>query len=183
LSMPTGTTSVRFRSYLLDMVPAAALTSGFADHIPHFGDHLAGLERFSEETAVGRNIARGQFKLAGHKDDLDRRPTPMYGMRKPQAVDAAGHLDVGEDQRDIGSGLQDRNRLVGIYRLHRSVTGVLDHIDRPHAQQHLVFNDENDGGDRRMIKDHHDKVLLTQVKENQFLPWLKMVANTDISIS
>jgi hypothetical protein len=34
-----------------------------------------------------------------------------------------------------------------------------------------------------MIKDHHDKVLLTQVKENQFLPWLKMVANTDISIS
>src|SRR3984893_15289839 len=38
-------------------------------------------------------------------------------------------------------------------------TSVLHNIDRPHAQQHLVFNDENDCGDRRTIKDHHDGAL------------------------
>ena len=80
-------------------------------------------------------------------------------VRKSEAVHAAGHLDVGEQQHDVGSGFQDCDGLVGIDRLDRRVTGVFHHIDRAHAKQHFVLDDENDRGNRRMIKGHHDGPL------------------------
>ena len=41
----------------------------------------------------------------------------MNGMRKSHAVHLAGHLDVGEHQRDVGSGFQDGDGFVGIQSL------------------------------------------------------------------
>jgi hypothetical protein len=76
-----------------------------------------------------------------------------------QSVHAARHLDVGKKQRDIGPGFENCEGGIGVHSLDRSITGVLDHIDRPHPQQHLVFNDENDCGNGQMIKDHHDGAL------------------------
>ena len=54
------------------------------------------------------------------------------------------------------SGFQDFDGLVGVDRLDAGKTGILHHIDRAHSQQHLVFDDKNDGGDGRTIEVHHD---------------------------
>ena len=55
-----------------------------------------------------------------------------------------GHLDVGEQQRNIGPRLQDAKGLVGIDGFDRRIASVFHDIDRPHAQHHVVFDDEHD---------------------------------------
>ena len=70
----------------------------------------------------------------------------MHGMRKSHAIHLAGHLDIGAHQRDVGSGFQDGDGFGGIQRLERRVSGVFHHVDRAHAQHHLVLDNENDGG-------------------------------------
>jgi hypothetical protein len=73
----------------------------------------------------------------------------MHGVGELQSVHTAGHLDVGEQQRDVGSGFENGDSLVGIHRLNRGITGVFHHIDRAHPQQHFVLDDENDGGNQQ----------------------------------
>ena len=62
-----------------------------------------------------------------------------------RSVHAAGHLDVGKQQFDIGARFEDRERIVGIDGFNGGEAGVLDHIHRAHAQQHLVFDHKNGG--------------------------------------
>ena len=88
-----------------------------------------------------------QVQLPRYHDDPDPRPTRMHGMRKSDAVHLARHLDIGADQRDVASGFQDGDGFGGILRLERRVSGVFHHVDRAHAQHHLVLDNENDGGD------------------------------------
>lgn len=66
-------------------------------------------------------------------------------MRKAYAVHAARQLDVGANERDVGSGAQDCEGFVGIQRFQRRVAGVFHHANCAHAEHHLVFYDENDG--------------------------------------
>jgi hypothetical protein len=70
----------------------------------------------------------------------------MHGVRKSHAVHWAGHLDIGAHQRDVRSGFQDGDGFGGIQRLKRGVSGIFHHVDRAHAQYHLVLDNENDGG-------------------------------------
>ena len=69
----------------------------------------------------------------------------MHRMRQLQPVHRAGHLDIGEQQRDIGAGFQDAHGLVSVDGLDGVETGVLDDIDRAHAQNHLVLDDQDVG--------------------------------------
>ncbi len=69
----------------------------------------------------------------------------MDGVGELEAVDASGHLDVGKQKFDVGAGFEDGERVVGIGCFDRGVSGVLDDIHRSHAQQHLVFDDQNGG--------------------------------------
>ena len=85
-----------------------------AHHVLHFRDHLLHVERLSEEAAVGGLVIVGQFQLTGHQDDLDQRPSLVDGVGELEAVHASGHLDVGEQQFDVGAGFEDRQRIVGI---------------------------------------------------------------------
>jgi len=78
----------------------------------------------------------------------------MHGMRKSQAVHAARHLNVGAHQRDVGSGFQDCDGFVGIQGFNWRVAGVFHHIDRAHAEHHLVLYDENDDWNARKIEHH-----------------------------
>ena len=96
-----------------------------------------------------------------YQDDLDRRPALMDRVGEFQAVHAAGHLDVSEHQRDVGSALEDCDGFVGVHRLNRGIAGIFDHIDRAHPQQHFVFDDENDCGNNGVIEGHHDRRFRT----------------------
>jgi hypothetical protein len=55
-------------------------------------------------------------------------------VRQLEPVHATRHLYVGEQQRDIGSGLEDGKSLLGIHGFDRSIAGIFDHIDRQHAE-------------------------------------------------
>ena len=117
-----------------------------ADHLAQLGDHLLHFQRLAEEAAVRRLVGIGQFDLAGHQNDLDRRPAVVDGVGEFQSVHAAGHLNVREQQRDVGTRLENGQRFVGIDGLHRGKSGILDKIDGPHAQHHLVLDHKNVGG-------------------------------------
>lgn len=94
--------------------------SGVADHAAHLGYDLPGLERLAEKLAAGRRIGARRVQLPRHRDDLDRRPTLMHGMRETQAVHTARQLNVGAHERDVGLGFQDCDSFVGI----QASTGV-----------------------------------------------------------
>lgn len=64
-------------------------------------------------------------------------------MRQLQAIHCARHLNVCKKQRDIGSRFKNGYGLIGINGLYRMKTGILDNVDRAHAQDHLVLDDEN----------------------------------------
>ena len=51
---------------------------------------------------------------------------------------------------------EDRDRFVSVHRLERRKSGVLHHIDRAQAQQHFVFDDENDTRNDEVIQHPHD---------------------------
>ncbi len=67
-------------------------------------------------------------------------------VRKSQAVHAARHLDVGAHQRDVGPGFQDGDGFIGIDGLKWRVAGVFHHVDRAHAEHHLILHNKNDSG-------------------------------------
>ena len=52
---------------------------------------------------------------------------------------------------------EDFYGLVRIDSFDGGVAGILHHIDRPHAQEHFVFNDENDW--RGCGMDHHARAF------------------------
>jgi hypothetical protein len=64
-------------------------------------------------------------------------------------------MNVGEQQPDAETGFEDCEGGVGIHGFNRNVTGVFHHIDRPHAQENLVFNDENSCRGDGVVQDHH----------------------------
>ena len=99
------------------------------------------------------------LQLSGDQDDLDLRPARMHSVREHQAVHCSRHLNVGKQQRDIGSGVEDGNSFGCIHCLDWCEAGVRHHIDGVHSQQHLVFDDENERGDNGVIKEHRDRRL------------------------
>ena len=64
-------------------------------------------------------------------------------MSQFQAVHAAGHLNVGEQQRNVRTGLQNGEGLIGVYSFDSVKTGILHDVDGPHTQYHLVFDDKD----------------------------------------
>jgi hypothetical protein len=125
-----------------------------SDHVLHFRNHLRAVERFAKEAAVGGLVGVGQFQLTGDQDDLDQRPALVNRIGELEPIDAARHLDVGKQQFDVGSGFEDRQRIVGIGCFNGVKAGVLDDIHRAHAQQHLVFDDEDGGRGVRRTQSH-----------------------------
>ena len=67
----------------------------------------------------------------------------MHGVGQLQAIHAAGHLNIGKQQRDVRAGFQNGNRLVGIDGFDGMEPGILHDVDGAHAQHHLVLDDED----------------------------------------
>ena len=75
------------------------------------------------------------------RDDLDGRPSAPDRPGEPEAVHRSGHLDIREDHGDVATGLQQKDRLVGVGGLQNFEPRFLDHVDRGHAG--FVFDDED----------------------------------------
>ena len=98
---------------------------------------------FSQESRAG-----GQFKLngkSGRYDQVDRRPAPAYGVRQLQSAHGTGHLDVREHGADVPAMLQYRDGVVGIGCFQRNIAGILHHLDRVHADERFILDDQDHG--------------------------------------
>lgn len=66
------------------------------------------------ELAPGRQIARPHSHEAGRGEYLDGWPPVPDEAGELQPIHRTRHLDIGEDDVDIGTGLEDRDGLVGV---------------------------------------------------------------------
>jgi hypothetical protein len=129
--------------------------SGVTDHIPNLIHHFPGAHRLCEKAALWGNVGGNRFQLPRQEDDLDLRPARTDGVREGEAIRRAGHLDVGEQQSHIGTRFKDRDGGSHVGGLDRFIACVLDDIDRAHAQQHLILDEEDDFGRCRLIERGH----------------------------
>ena len=79
----------------------------------------------------------------------------MHRVGELQAVNTAGHLNIGEQHGDIRTGLKNRDCLVGVDSFDGIEPRVLYDVDSAHAENHLVFDDKN-VRHLRKIRRHRD---------------------------
>ncbi len=65
-------------------------------------------------------------------------------MGELEAVHRARHLDVSENQVNIGTRFQDAYCLVGIGRFNHIEAGGRHQVHGTHSDDRIVFNDQND---------------------------------------
>ena len=71
---------------------------------------------------------------------FDRR-----AAREREAVDRAGHVDVGEEDANVRTALQERQALVPGSGLDDLEPGILQEVDGEHPDERFVLDDEDDG--------------------------------------
>jgi hypothetical protein len=112
-------------------------------HRLELGNHSLDAQRFGKEAAVGWSFRIWRIDLAGNQDDLDSGPAVVHRVGQFQAVHAAGHLNVGEEQRYVRTGLQNGDGFIGVDSLNRTKPRILHNVNGTHAQNHLVFDDKD----------------------------------------
>ena len=115
-----------------------------ADHFLELANHLLDFERLGEEAAVVGLVGIGDRDLPRDQDDLDVGPAGMNRMGELQPVHAAGHLNVGEQQRNVVARFEHLDGLVGAYGLDRHEPGIFNDVHGAHPQDHFVFDDQDD---------------------------------------
>ena len=116
-ALPAGWLCARFRMQrLYDQLGDIArydFQCALTDHVLHFRDHLLHLERLSKEAAVG-----GLSLSVGFNWPETRMILITASVRGPHepASDrpCSRHLNIREQQLDIGAGLKNSERVVGI---------------------------------------------------------------------
>jgi hypothetical protein len=73
--------------------------------------------RLGKKAAACRQAAFLEDGVARREDEFDRGPALADMVGQFDAVHRARHLDVGEDEVDVGAGFEDADRLVGVARL------------------------------------------------------------------
>ena len=66
-----------------------------------------------QKTAALRQIAGIDFDVARSGHDFDRRPAVPNRGRKLETIHAARHLEVGEDDGDVGASFENSNGFIG----------------------------------------------------------------------
>ena len=74
---------------------------------------------------------------------MNRRPAVADRPRELQPAQCAGHLNVGKNDTDVVSVLQDPDRGVSIGRFQNCIASVLQHVDSANANNRFVLNDED----------------------------------------
>jgi hypothetical protein len=133
------------RWYLKEDIGGYDFERTLTDHFLYFRNHLVHFKRLSKEAAVGGPFAVSQRQFAGNKDDLDGWPPFVDGVRQFQAIHTPGHLNIREQKIDIRARFENGEGFVGVHGFYRGEARVLHDVHRAHAQQHLVFDDENLG--------------------------------------
>jgi DNA-binding CsgD family transcriptional regulator len=84
----------------------------------------------------------------------------MYLLRKSQAADSSRHIDVGEEQLDVGIRLKQFERLFTIRGFYHLKTSIFEHANRRKANQRFIFNDKNHG----VMRSHDSATLIVGLR-------------------
>ena len=87
---------------------------------------------FGQEYGAGRQIVVFDLHKARRRNDLDRWPSIPNEPGKLQTVHRARHLDIGEDNVNIGLDCEDCDGFVGVGRLDDVKAGVFDQLGGIH---------------------------------------------------
>ena len=99
---------------------------------------------------------RSLYRSCRSKYNSDVRPAVMHPLGKSQAIDSSRHIDVREEQLNVGVRLEQFERLVTVHRLDHPETGIFKHANRREANQRFIFNNENQG-----MMGSHDLATIT----------------------
>src|SRR5277367_5233534 len=114
-------------------------------HLIDLSEQLPSPVRLGYEAAFIWNLGPTRLFLTGGHHEQNMRPTFVNQPCEFDAIDAAGHLYVGEQQPHIRPPFQRSQRVFSVCSFNNGVTVVLQEVGRVQAQQLFVFDDE-DGG-------------------------------------
>jgi hypothetical protein len=108
-----------------------------------FGDLWSAVRLWQKATAR-RQVVFTDLEMTRGRHNLDRWPSTSDGRGQLQAVHGSGHLDIGKYDRDVRAIFKDQDSFVGVFRFDDIETCGPNHIDRVHADQELILDDQDD---------------------------------------
>jgi hypothetical protein len=97
-----------------------------------------------QKVTAGGQAAVANLEQSRGRYDFDRRPPAPDGGGQLQPIHGTRHMDIRENDADVEAVFKDKNRFVGVFCFDNLETSGPDHIDRVHADQALVFDDQDD---------------------------------------
>ena len=140
-----GRGPIRF-AWLTVVLPALTINNGSPErnrHFPCVPEHVCRLVGFCVKAHARRKIKR-EWPARRH-EDADGRPSLGDLTGQVCSVYRTGHADVREQQPDVCVSFEKSQRRVGVSGFEHSVSRVREHIGRPHALQHVVVGNDNQG--------------------------------------
>ena len=107
-------------------------------------DDLRGAVGLGQKVTTGGQAVGANLEQSRGRHDFDRRPPAPDGGGQLQPIHGPRHLDIGENDADVEAMFEDHDRFVGVFCFDDVESAGLDHVDRVHADQELVFDDQDD---------------------------------------
>lgn len=97
----------------------------------------------AEKPTVCGQVSQRDFAIAGGDYDLDGGPPVTDSRREFEPIHAAWHVDVREDDLDVGVRREDDYGLVGIRCLEDFEPDILKLIGNVHSEKNFIFYDKD----------------------------------------
>jgi hypothetical protein len=104
--------------------------------------HVATI-RFPHEVAIVGNIVLTRPQRAGGHQQQDARPPLVNLPRELYAVASWRHLNIGEQEADVGPGFKNGQSFCRIASLNHRISGVFQKLSGMHPKKLFIINDKN----------------------------------------
>lgn len=96
---------------------------------------------FADKPAVCGQFV-GNIQPRSH-NQVDGWPATPDRVGEPKPIHRTRHVNVREDGANIATALQKPDGLICVGRLHGGISGVFDHMDSAHPNQHFRIHDQD----------------------------------------
>jgi hypothetical protein len=131
------------QSVLKQLVPAPPPLEKAACHLAQRTHDFSRAVWFCQKAAARGQIFGAQVRPARCGDDFNGRPPASNGGGQLKTVHGTRHMDIRENNRDVGSALKNFDGLVSVFRLNDFEAAGSDHINRIHADEKFVLDNQD----------------------------------------
>ena len=114
-----------------------------AQHLIHRFDDLCATIGLGIKYGTIRNIRDLYATMPGDDDDTDWRPSVCYRRSEHETIHSARHVNISNDDSNIAAALQNFDCRGRIGRLDHDKSLNLEIVDQRHADERLVFHNED----------------------------------------